>query len=445
LLPKKFLEHLLKTKLMLFDKRLLVALSGGVDSIVLLDLLLDLRKMFNWEIAVVHINHKLRHESDLEARNLRDLIQNKELIYFEKIWIQGAKCKTGKESKARKFRYGYFASLMKDNNFDYLVTAHHGDDQIETQMMKWIRGNFLGNLKGIVPKQPFANGFLIRPLLNFSKEELRNFAVLRNLIYFEDASNNDEHYFRNRVRKKILPFVKEENSQAIAAANRLSKQISFFEEICLEDFANWQVDSKVLDLQKFVSLSESRQYLYLLAFLKNCGVTLSAQFFEQLYALLLAKDKPSWRYQLSSRSFLVREYNFAFFEGQANSLPPSISDDLQLKFGERVAISNNETVIFGGDNFLNNYPVKEVYFTSETKILIRHPKVGDRIALTKNLSKKIARLFIDEKIPRALRLKKWLVEDAQGVLFIPNFKYSYFSKEPKIHQICYLNTISEQP
>ncbi|MDR1521413.1 MAG: tRNA lysidine(34) synthetase TilS [Streptococcaceae bacterium] len=425
-MKKRFLEHVQRTKILFSKEKILVAVSGGVDSTVLLSLLLDFQKMFQWEIAVVHVNHKLRLKSDEEALFVKKMAKDFQLVYFEKEWLEAFKQKTGIEEKARSFRYTYFASLMQKFDFNSLVTAHHGDDQIETQMMKWFRGNFLGSLKGIMEVQAFANGRLSRPLLPFTKMDLYQEAKKRQLAYYEDFSNQDEKYFRNRIRKQVLPVIKKENPNAVVCANRFSKQLSFFEELLKESFTEWFEKGEVLDLDAFLLLSKAKRYLYLMVYFTQRGIALTDANLEMILEVLLDRAKPNWRYQISADFCFVKVYKKAYI---TDCLKDTSNVQHALNFGESVWLSKNQWLGFGVNHHKSKKAVIERYQTPLSKITVRHFKAGDRIFLTSTFSKKIARLFIDEKMPMLERSKQWLVEDKRGILFIPEFKYSYLSKE----------------
>ena len=141
LLQQSFIRHGNEQRFWQKESRILAAVSGGVDSMVLLHLLLQAQRQIGFSLGVVHINHQLREESAEEAAYLRSYCEKKNLPLYVSVWEDPAK--TAIETAARNFRYQAFTRVMEEEQYDTLMTAHHGDDQIETVLMKIIRGGQL--------------------------------------------------------------------------------------------------------------------------------------------------------------------------------------------------------------------------------------------------------------------------------------------------------------
>ncbi|MBV2195699.1 MAG: tRNA lysidine(34) synthetase TilS, partial [Flavobacterium sp.] len=169
----KFQHHITTNFPQLKDKKLLLAVSGGIDSMVLLDLFYKLR----FDICVVHCNFQLRGiESDGDEMLVKEICQDRYIPYFIESFDTLEFAKENKLSiqlAARKLRYDWFQKLLSENQLDYLVTAHHLDDNVETFLINFIRGTGLEGLTGI----PAQNGNIIRPLLPFSRLEIENYAL----------------------------------------------------------------------------------------------------------------------------------------------------------------------------------------------------------------------------------------------------------------------------
>jgi tRNA(Ile)-lysidine synthase len=202
---EKFNAHIIKNSLFSKKNKLLVALSGGVDSVVLCHLLKN--ASYNFEVA--HCNFKLRKKaSDADENFCRKLaitlgIQFHSKSFNTKTIVQNTKLSV--QIAARELRYEWFDQLLREHSFDWLLTAHHAGDNTETVLINLLRGTGIQGLKGI----PAKNGKIIRPLLNFTKEQLLEFAEQHKIKYREDASNAEDKYNRNYLRIKVVPLLKQ--------------------------------------------------------------------------------------------------------------------------------------------------------------------------------------------------------------------------------------------
>ena len=183
------------------------AISGGPDSMYLLDILMN---KLDKKIVVAHVHHNLRQESDEEAIRLEEYCEKHNLI-FEMMKIENYPNNKFSEEAARKIRYEFFDSLIIKYNSDVLFTAHHGDDQIETILMRLTRGSSLKGYAGIELVSKDRGYKIVRPLIYITKEDIINYLNNKGVWYAVDKSNTDLKYTRNRYRKNILPELKNEN------------------------------------------------------------------------------------------------------------------------------------------------------------------------------------------------------------------------------------------
>lgn len=204
---QKVKKHIESNLSYLLKSKLLVAVSGGLDSMVLLDLLSKL----NFQVAIAHVNFQLRGEESNEDENFVKLHAEK---YQIPIFINRfdteeyvAKNKKSVQVAARELRYKWFQQLAEQQGFDYILTAHHLDDQVETFLINYTRGTGIEGLTGINE----VNGIVIRPLLPFSKEELTTHAIHHAIPWREDSSNASDKYVRNKLRHQVIPILKELN------------------------------------------------------------------------------------------------------------------------------------------------------------------------------------------------------------------------------------------
>lgn len=201
---KKFENHLHKNFPFLKDKKIVIACSGGLDSMVLADLLIKL----HYGVALAHCNFSLRgSESDGDEVFVNKYGEDKQLKVHTKRFDTHAYAETHKISiqlAARELRYRWFEKLLNDFQYDYLLTAHHLDDDIETFMINFSRGTGLRGLTGI----PMQNQKILRPLLDFSRAEIHEYAVKNNVIWREDSTNKNTDYMRNNLRHTVIPALK---------------------------------------------------------------------------------------------------------------------------------------------------------------------------------------------------------------------------------------------
>lgn len=191
----------------LFSKkdRILLALSGGVDSVVLAELLLELGYTF----SVAHCNFHLRAE---ESNRDADFVikwaeRNGVELFVQDFDTYGYMQEKGisLEMAARELRYSWFENIMQENQFDYLLTAHHADDSAETFFINLLRGTGIAGLHGILPK----NGNIIRPLLFATRKSILDYAESKNIQFVEDSTNSETKFLRNKIRHRVIPMLKE--------------------------------------------------------------------------------------------------------------------------------------------------------------------------------------------------------------------------------------------
>jgi tRNA(Ile)-lysidine synthase len=200
MLLKRFHQHIKKDKLILPSHQLLVAVSGGIDSMVLLHLLHE----NGCKITVAHVNFRLRgKDSDLDEKCVISYCKKNKIPYFTKAFdtkkIATAQ-KLSIQEAARNIRYQWFSELINELGLDKIITAHHADDSIETLFINLFRGSGIMGLQGI----PTINGKIVRPLLFASKNEIQDYAETHQINYREDKSNLKDDYLRNKIRHHLM-------------------------------------------------------------------------------------------------------------------------------------------------------------------------------------------------------------------------------------------------
>lgn len=228
---KEVKNFIVKNSLISFDKcTLFVAVSGGIDSCVLLNIMYQLRKEFKYDLRVVHYNHKTRgNENIKDEKFVEDLAKRYQLPI--KIGRYNGRTQKKSEGFLREKRYKFFQTILKNNKNTLIATAHNSDDNIETFMMRFAKGS---RLKGLLSISPL-RGKYIRPLLSHSRAQIEQYANQHNITYREDLSNYDNSYTRNHLRNEIIPYMEKELSPNIKQnilkiINDLSSHYSLYQE-----------------------------------------------------------------------------------------------------------------------------------------------------------------------------------------------------------------------
>ena len=350
--------------------KVLIALSGGLDSMTLFNWLYHFKDQLGIELGLAHVNHGLRQESDHEEAELRKLSQRRQVdIYVDKF--------TGKftEQAARTFRYEFFEQIMREHGYTILLTAHHKGDQAETVMMRAITGRPLRSLQGIAACQPFANGRLIRPLLDFDKAEFDA------ADYFEDVTNFGTDYLRNRIRNSYLPTLAQENPQIENALLDLSHEIQLALQALRQQISDLALIQKgKVNLNQFQAQGPALQHFILQEYLTGFpDLLMNKAQFDQVLQIL---NRPQqYQGKLNKNTFLIKNHENFYIQKSPDFLTDLSKRNLQI-------LQENPQ----DPSFL------EVHLPLQGQIEIRSRRPGDMI-LIHGHHKKLRKYFIEEHIP----------------------------------------------
>ena len=389
-------------------KKILVAVSGGADSMSLLHFLYNHQKDLDIQLGIAHVNHKQRQESEHEEAYLRHWAEEHKVPFHYSAF-------SGKfsENAARTFRYEFFKRVMKDYDYSALVTAHHADDQAETIFMRLLRGSRLRHLTGISAIRPFGTGQIIRPFLHLTK------AQLPVTFHFEDRSNTSLAYLRNRIRLSYLPTLSQENPKIKEHLCLLAEEIGLMEQALGE----LTKDITITDLSVFQQQSDAVQLFLLQNYLDSFpDLQLSKGQFNQLISYL--RKNVSGKIPLKNGYELVKtQTSFLIRKEEAISLSPPCL----LEFGKSVEFEDY-TLTFSEFNDVSNADTISIW--SDSPIVIRHRKEGDKIDLGSH-HKKLRRLFIDNKILEKDRQKAIIGEQDDQIIFLYVAGRLYLKKRPE--------------
>ena len=393
-------------------KRLFLAVSGGMDSMVLLQLFHQL----NYEIAVLHCNFSLRNlESEGDEEFVKYYCEENQIpIFIQKFDTKqfAEDAKLSIQVAARKLRYDWFYEQLVDENYDYILTAHHLDDSLETFLINLTRGTGLEGLTGI----PAQNDKIIRPFLPFSRVEIEKYIQENNLQWREDSSNASDKYFRNKVRHAIVPVLKELNPNLLSSfqntIENLQQAQSLVEDasklvfqIVVQEEAN-QLKFNLIELLK---LPNYAAYLY--QWLKDFGFTA----WEDIYDLVTAQSGKQVFSEshilLKDRDFLILYAKEIHSDKEEYFIPKELQEvkvPLKISFCNINDISNtNSNCIFVDEDFLQ-FP-----------LTIRKWQEGDYFYPLGMLGKKkLSKYFKDEKMSLIDKSNQWLLCSDNQIVWV---------------------------
>ena len=393
-----FQLHLQNNFPYLKNKQLLLAVSGGVDSVVLTQLLYEL----GFDISLAHVNFQLRgKEADADAEFVKKLAENLKIPFYTTRFDTRNYAKEqglSIQEAARNLRYQWFEELAETQGFDFILTAHHADDNIETVLINLIRGTGIEGLTGI----PERNKRIIRPLLPFSREKIENFAKSHKISWREDQSNRETKYTRNRIRHDILPVLKELNPNFNAVFLQTLSHLKDSAAIVKQRIKKAQCTAATrdkdgtirIDIHKLKTFKPVKAHLY--GMLKDFGFTE----WNDILALL---DAQSGKQVLSKTHRLLKDRDFLL-------LTP-LKEEKQETIEIRIEAGQQEATFEGKRFRISEVPPditpvtgKNTIFVDKNRLkfplIVRKWKNGDYFyPLGMNGRKKLSKYFKDEKIP----------------------------------------------
>lgn len=409
-----FQNHINQNLSFLNKSRLLIAISGGLDSVVLTHLCHQLKL----NIALAHCNFNLRgNESDGDEEFVLQLAEDLDLEVFIESFETEDYAKTYKLSTqmaARELRYNWFEELAEQLNFDFILTAHHADDNLETFLINLSRGTGLDGLMGI----PEVNNKIVRPLLTFSREDIETYAKTNKLTWREDSSNASNKYLRNKLRHDVIPVLKEINPFLLqnfeSTQNHLqdSKQIIEDTIVRIQKKAVYVDNDNVirLSIKKLKKLSNPKAYLFEL--LKDFNFTE----WDDVTNLL---DAQSGKQVFSSTHRLLKDRDYLMLiENNSEETQESISiseDKKQLKtsfgtlfFDEADAIFDAQANVICVDKAKLKHP-----------LILRKWEEGDFFYPSGMTGKKkLSKYFKDEKMSLIDKENTWLLCSEKDIVWV---------------------------
>ncbi|MEK3764208.1 MULTISPECIES: tRNA lysidine(34) synthetase TilS [unclassified Solibacillus] len=415
-------------------EKLLIACSGGVDSMALLSFFHHFQSYFQIELAVAHVDHMLRGEQSAEDCKFVEQTCKTWGIPFYSCAIPIAEIQQrdggNMQVICRQERYRYFEEVMDAHKCTKLVTAHHADDQLESMLMALTKASSLNGLKGILPLRKFYDYTVIRPFLMVTKHEIGEYLHSKSILYREDPSNAKNDYTRNRFRHHVVPILKEENplvsQHAVQIAQQLTEDDSYLMDLAKVRFSElfnkfdknyYKVN--VSAFQKEPLALQRRLVLILLSYLYNDSKTFQSYVLCTTVLALFSTSEGSRTLDLPENFIARRQYDEVVFETKKKSF---LMEKQQIVLNEWYMLGTMRIYIgelaLCDDTLLQQYHPHFFEASSVSfPLFIRSPKQGDRIALHgMQHQKKVSRIFIDDKIPFLKRASWPLLVDANDEL-----------------------------
>lgn len=435
LLRHKILRFIRQKELFSQGDLVVAAVSGGADSVALLDILLHLPG-FRVALVVAHLNHNLRGaESDEDEAFVRDLAAQYSLpVEVSRVDVATLAEERGLslEEAGRGARYAFFAGVVEKYQAAAVATAHHKDDQAETVLMRLLRGAAGSGLAGIRSQSPDKR--VVRPLLSVSRREIEGYLRKGGLSWREDSSNTDQGFLRNRIRHQLLPLLRDYNTEVVerlnATADAVAADEALLDFLTVEAFNRCQVatgSGVTLDISQLQQEAVSLRYRLFRQGIKAVKGDLRRINFRHLEAvqLLVNSYSPHGHLDLPDGVIVTRSYSELKFS--IGSLPESF-DDFELSVtgcgsyllpcGKILQVESE-----GGLPADFSSPGRESVFVDPGRFpfpwKVRYFKPGDRfVPLGTKGHKKLKKFFIDRKIPLEERYRIPLLLQGEEVLWI---------------------------
>ncbi len=382
------------------NEKVLVACSTGVDSMVLLHLVIQ--ALPTTQIVVAHVNHQKRAQSEIEEAYIKDFCEQHNIKCYV---MRLEHIDDGNfQSIARNKRYQFFEDIARIENIKYILLAHHANDNLETIIMRLLKSSSLKGYGGIEKETIYHNLILYRPLLELPKAEIKEYAIINNIKYYEDSSNGELDYTRNRIRHLITPILLEENpnlynainyySQTVLNANEMieKEEIAFIKDKIMVNNKNGIITSKLL-LNDYLELSLFMRRQVIFRLLKKYN--LSHQCIEDIEKKILSQ-KTNIISQINPDLAFIKEYGSIIFTEE--SITP-IKYRQQINNEGTYDLPNNGKLIISKNNCNFITPRKELCYNIERlPVIIRNREPGDKIA-----NKLVSDFLTKYKIPYLIK------------------------------------------
>lgn len=432
-MKNEFLKNLKSHNLEGFG--VLLAVSGGKDSMTMLDLFNYFKYELKLNLVVCHFNHSLRDDADRDEKFVKTQCEKYGLKFYSKkedVLLYSNENKLSTEEGARFLRYKFFDEVKRIENLEYIATAHNKNDLAETVIMRILRGTGINGLIGIQSER----GDLIRPILNFSRDEIEKYIEENNIPFVEDKTNFEELYLRNKIRLNLFPILKNEyNPRILDAISRLSNIAFDYSTISREYIASkegllWEFNKEkiLVYIEKLKLQSRSfRNIMYreFFEFISKDPDGINYKIIEEIDNLIFSK---------TGKYIEIKNVVFKIEYDKLLIYDKNIFENLEMKFYfENLDFSLYSTKFFdiiieqsSFEEFKNLKQNKDLLFINKKYLdflKIRNKENGDFLELEFG-KKKLKDIFIDEKVSKDIRKNIPIFEIENNIVWVPNIRRS---------------------
>lgn len=432
-MKNEFLKNLKSYNLEGFG--VLLAVSGGEDSMTMLDLFNYFKYELKLNLVVCHFNHSLRDDADRDEKFVKTQCEKYGLKFYSKkedVLLYSNENKLSTEEGARFLRYKFFDEVKRIENLEYIATAHNKNDLAETVIMRILRGTGINGLIGIQSER----GDLIRPILNFSRDEIEKYIEENNIPFVEDKTNFEELYLRNKIRLNLFPILKNEyNPRILDAISRLSNIAFDYSTISREYIASkegllWEFNKEkiLVYIEKLKLQSRSfRNIMYreFFEFISKDPDGINYKIIEEIDNLIFSK---------TGKYIEIKNVVFKIEYDKLLIYDKNIFENLEMKFYfENLDFSLYSTKFFdiiieqsSFEEFKNLKQNKDLLFINKKYLdflKIRNKENGDFLELEFG-KKKLKDIFIDEKVSKDIRKNIPIFEIENNIVWVPNIRRS---------------------
>ena len=437
---KKVISYIEKNKILQDGDSVLLGVSGGADSVCMLHVLYSLREKYHLKLYVVHVNHGIRgSEAKRDADFVEQMAENLQIpfrVVTANIPEMAKEQKLSEEEAGRIFRYNTFEQVANEVGANKIAVAHNLNDNSETVLFNLFRGSRLKGLTGISPMR----GQIIRPLLCCSRNEIEQYLQENNLSYCTDSTNKETDYSRNRIRLKLMPYIKENINQKaeyniVNAAENLSQVYEYIYGEAQKAYKIHVKDNVLLnsaeDLNVVILQEVVRMWI-----LENTGKLKDIKANHVNIVIGLLSNQVSKKSELPYGLKLIKTYEDVKVLPENNegkdSNRQTIIEGGKIFNTEKITVTvENES--FDKSNIPDLLYTKWLDYDKIKGLTLRKRLPGDYIEISgsesgRSVKKKLKKYFIDNKIPQEERNNIWLLADGNHVVWIVGYRISEMCK-----------------